>query len=366
LARKLNILICPLDWGLGHASRDIPIIKNLVERGHNVIVAGGEYPLELICEEFPTIEYIPFANFKITYPKKGSIAFHFLKLLPKLILSIRKEHCQLKKIIKDKNIDVVISDNRFGLWNKATYSVFITHQVMIKMPEKLKFAEYLMYRFNRFFIYKYNRCWIPDNEAMPYLAGDLSHKYSLNGKTSYVGLLSRFSECAGDKSNEFNEPFEVMAIVSGPEPHRANFEQLLLSQMQRLNCRCLLIKGVPEKVQTREQVNNVLVYSHLNTCQMKQAIQNSNNLICRAGYSTIMDLIALKRTAVLVPTPGQTEQEYLAEYYALRKMFVVIKQDELRLTDALAKISVYSWTYMNPEENLLENEIEKLENEFSL
>lgn len=365
MKKILNILVCPLDWGLGHASRDIPIIKELLRRGHHVMVAGGKNPKEIICKEFPDIEYIPFASLKITYPKKGSMAFHFIKMLPRFIFSIRKEHVQLKRIIKENNIDVVISDNRFGLWSKTTYSVFITHQVMIKMPQKLKFAEYWMYRINRFFIYKYNRCWIPDNDLMPYLAGDLSHKYSLNGKTSYVGLLSRFSKRIEKKEVYFSEHFEVMAILSGPEPYRSDFEKLLIKQMQRLSCRCLLVKGVPEKTPIRQEINNVVIYSHLDTDTMLRAIKNSNNLICRAGYSTIMDLIALKRTAVLVPTPGQTEQEYLAEYYALRKMFVEIKQDDFNINDALSRISVYSWTYMNPEDNLLEKEITRLENVFS-
>lgn len=359
MERKLNILVCPLDCGLEYASRDIPVIRKFIGRGHNVIVAGGKYSLELICKEVPGIEYIPFAGIK-----KVPTSFLFFKLLPKLIFSIRKERRRLKKIIKDKNIDVVISDNRFGLWGKNPYSIYITHQVMIKMPEELSFVEYLVYLINRFFIYKYKRCWIPDNETMPYLAGDLSHRYSLNGKTAYVGLLSRFSECPENKNNEFVEPFEVMAIVSGPEPHRTTFEQLLLAQMQKLSCRCLLVKGVPEKIQTREQINNVLIYSHLETCQMKQAIQNSDNLICRADYSIIMDLIALRKTGIIVPAPGHTEQEYLAEFYTFRKLFVIIKQEDFEITDALARISVYSWAFINPEKNLLQKEIEKVEKEF--
>jgi hypothetical protein len=360
---KLNILICPLDWGLGHASRDIPIIKEYLKRGHNVIVAGGKNPLEFLRKEMPHLDFVPFDSIRITYPEKGSMAFHFFKMFPKLISSIRKEHRQLKEIIRQKNIDVVISDNRFGLWSKTTYSIFITHQVMIKMPDKLKFFEYVAYRINRFFIYKYNRCWIPDNQSTPYMAGDLSHKYSLNGKTAFVGLLSRFSEHNDREKGDWNEPFEVMAIVSGPEPQRTNFEQILLKQMQRLSCKCLLVRGVPAEDPVREEINNVVLYSHLDTSQMQQAILNSTNLICRAGYSTIMDLIALKRTAILVPTPGQTEQEYLAEYYALRKMFVEVKQDGFNLADSLARLSVYNCFYMNPEEDLLQKEIERVEKE---
>ena len=360
--KKLNILICPLDWGLGHVSRDIPIIKECVRRGHHVIVAGGRTPLEFLKKELPDIELLSFESIRITYPKEGSMAFHFMKMLPQIFSAIRKEHKQLKEIVKNNNIDLVISDNRFGLWNKSVYSVFITHQVMIKIPGRLKFLEYLMYRLNRFFIYKYDRCWIPDNESTPFLAGDLSHKYSLNGKTAYVGLLSRFSECEG-KAKDWTDSFQVMAIISGPEPKRTEFEQILLRQMQKVKGRCLLVRGVPTEGSVKEEIGNVVVYSHLDTCNMRQAILNSEYLVCRAGYTTIMDLIALRRTAVLVPTPGQTEQEYLAEYYSLRKMFVNVNQGSFNLSDALARLSVYSLFYMNPEENLLVKEIERVEKE---
>lgn len=361
MQKKLNILICPLDWGLGHASRDIPIVNELFKRGHNVIVAGSKSTIELLRSEFPNIEYEPFSSLKITYPKKGSMAFHLFKIAPKLLFSIKKEHFHLKKIIKKYKIDLVISDNRFGLWSKSTYSVFITHQVMIKMPKSLQFAEYFIHRINRFFIYKYNRCWIPDNENMPYIAGDLSHKYSLNGKTSFVGLLSRFNEENKLNTKDFIEKFEIMAIISGPEPQRTKFEQLVLKQMQQLKCKCLIVRGKPTEIQERQEIKNVVVISHLNTEQMRDAIKNSTYIISRSGYTTIMDLIALKRSAILVPTPGQTEQEYLAEYYSVRKMFVEIKQDEFNINDAIAKLSVYSNFYLNPEENLLSKEIDRIE-----
>ncbi len=361
MEKKLNILVCPLDWGLGHASRDIPIIHEFFKRGHNVIVAGSKSTIELLRNEFPNIEYEPFSSLKITYPSKGSMAFHLFKLFPKMLFSIKKEHCHLKKIIKKYKIDLVISDNRFGLWSKAAYSVFITHQVMIKMPKSLQFAEYLIYRINRFFIYKYHRCWIPDNENMPYIAGDLSHKYSLNGKTSFIGLLSRFNNEKDYEENLSSEKFEIIAIISGPEPERTKFEQLLLKQMQQLECKCLIVKGKPTEIQERQEINNIVIISHLNTEQMRNAIKNSTYIISRSGYTTIMDLIALKRSAILVPTPGQTEQEYLAEYYSVRKMFVEIKQEDFNIKDAIAKLSVYSNFYLNPEENLLTKEIERIE-----
>lgn len=363
--RKLNILICPLDWGLGHATRDIPVIKYLQGRGHNVIVAAGKNPLKVILSEIPDIDFIPFESITINYPSRGSMFFHFLKLLPRLMMSIRREHIKLKKIIRNRKIDIVISDNRFGLWNNAVYSVFITHQIFIRLPRPVKFLEWIIYRINWFFISKYDKCWVPDYKDMPHLAGELAHKHPLNGNTAFIGLLSRFAIPGPEQENSFNEKFDIMAIISGPEPHRTGFEEMLLSQMQSLSYKCLLVRGKPDTIQQREVIGNIVVYSHLNTLQMKSAILNSTYLICRSGYSTIMDLIALRRTAVLVPTPGQTEQEYLSEYFNLRKMFVAIKQSEFNINNALSRISVYSSINLNIEDTFLAAEVEKLEAVFN-
>ena len=163
MIKNKNILICPLEWGLGHATRIIPIINFLLNQKQNIILAADNQPLELLRSEFQQLKWIKFSSYKIEYSKR-SMMLQMLILLPKIMFGIIKEHKRLKKIIKEHNIDIVISDNRFGCWNKKIYSVYITHQVMVKMPGYLKFLEYPCYLIHKLIIKKYNKCWIPDFE----------------------------------------------------------------------------------------------------------------------------------------------------------------------------------------------------------
>ncbi len=363
MKKKLNILVCPLNWGLGHASRDIPIISELIKREHNVIVAGSDNVMELLRTEFTLLEYLKFNGFNVTFPKKQTIVLHLLIRFPYFLFCIIKEHYQLKKIIRKLKIDVVISDNRFGLWNKNVYCVFITHQIMIKLPNKLKIFEQFVFKINRFFINNYDVCWIPDFEKPPNIAGELSHKYKVHLKTLFVGILSRFNDITNDNISE--EKFEVIAIISGPEPHRSIFEKILLTQLQNLNSNCLIVTGKPNEKQSVQIFNNVKVVTHLSTNKMLNAIQNSKYIVSRSGYTTIMDLISLNRTAILVPTPGQTEQEYLSDYYSKKKIFLKMNQNEFDLIEALKNIDEYSPIIINDNCNLLNIAINKIEKTLS-
>ncbi len=364
MKKKLNILVCPLNWGLGHASRDIPIINEFLNRGHNVIVAGSKNPIELIRTEFSKLKFIYFEGLNVSYPKNGSFVFYFLLRIPILLWGIFKEHIQLKKIIKEQKIDVVISDNRYGLWNKNVYSIFITHQLFIKMPENWKNLEQFVFKINQYFINKYDKCWLPDYENQPYLAGELSHKYSVINNVSYVGLLSRFTNKELTLNTE-NNKYEVIAIISGPEPHRTLFENILINQLQKLNKNCLLITGKPIEASVSKEIGKLKIVSHLSTSEILNAIENSKVIVSRSGYSTIMDLIALKRTAILVPTPNQTEQEYLAEYYSKMKIFFCVTQNKFDLNEAINRISEYSPLNIKKIDNLLSAEIDKIEKQFN-
>jgi uncharacterized protein (TIGR00661 family) len=361
---KLNVLICPLDWGLGHASRDIPIIYEFIERGHKVTIAAGEKIILFLQKEFPSLEYILFENFKITYPQKGSFFFHFLLRFPKMLKSVYREHYKLNEIIKHNAFDVIISDNRYGLWNRKLYTLFITHQLAIKIPNNNKLASYLVRKINYQFINKFTCCWVPDHIDNPYLAGELSHPKILPKNISYIGILSRFSCIYQKQTNNFNESYDIIAIISGPEPQRTIFEELLISQMHEYKGKCMIVRGLPEYNTQREENGNVVLYSHLESSELQSAIKNASYIISRSGYSTIMDFITLKRTACLVPTPGQTEQEHLAEYYAFRKIFVTQKQHSFNLRTAISQLSVYNNFYLNINRNLLKSEIIRLESHF--
>jgi len=360
LKRKLNILICPLNWGLGHASRDIPIINELILYEHNVIISGSQNQISILKTEFPDLKFIEFNGIKITYPKRNSFFIHFLIRMPILIMGIIKEHFKLKTIIKKNKIDVVISDNRYGLWNKNVYAVFITHQINIKIPIKCKLLEHIVNSINHYFINKYDLCWVPDFEEPPFLASELSHQKNKSSKIKYIGLLSKFSNYPIQKINN-NKKYEIIAIISGPEPHRTIFENILIEQFKKLNTNCLIVNGTPLKENKTKIIQNIEIVSHLSTNDLYNVINNSKYIVSRAGYTTIMDLIALKRTAILVPTPGQTEQEYLSDYYSEKKIFLKMIQKKFDINEALKNINEYSSINYIENCNLLNIEIDKIE-----
>ena len=336
-----TVLVCPLDWGLGHAARDVEIINLLLLNKCKVIIGADKAPLFFLRQEFPQLDYIEIPSVKVNYPKNGSMFFKLLLSVPKLLIGIYKEHKLLKKIFEENEIDVVISDNRFGLWNKKTESVFITHQIRIMMPSGFKFLEKPVYLLNRFFINKYDYCLIPDFENENNLSGRLSHDVELPKNTIYIGILSRFDIKKNLPQTEKVE-FDILAIISGPEPQRSIFENILISKIKNSKYKCLIIRGKPLSKQIIN-IENIVFKNHLKTDELQNFILTTPIIVSRSGYSTIMDLVRLKKTAtanllqkvILVPTPGQTEQEYLAEYLKNKNMFYTVSQNDFDLVSAI-------------------------------
>ena len=236
-----RILIAPLDWGLGHATRCIPIIKYLLEKKFEVIIAADGRPLQLLQKEFPALEFVVMPGYNISYPKNGSMVLKMAAQIPKILSGIKKENELLKKIIKEKKIDAVISDNRFGLWSKEVPCVFMTHQLMIKSP----FGEKFIHELNKKYISKYTECWVPDVAGKSNLSGDLSHKFPLPANAKFVGILSRFDNrrFAPQRNTHF---YDVAAIISGAEPQRTIFEKIVSGQLKNSELNTLIIAGKPE------------------------------------------------------------------------------------------------------------------------
>jgi uncharacterized protein (TIGR00661 family) len=335
LKKRKTILICPLDWGLGHATRCVPIINNLISSGAHVIIAADKRPLAFLKKEFPDLSVVNFPGYDITYQNKGSLALRMLLILPKILLGIYYEHKLLNKIIEEYSIDIVISDNRFGLWSKKVKTIFITHQILIKNPFNSVRIEKFFYTINKFFIKNFNECWIPDFEGDDNLSGDLSHKYKLPVKTFFIGPLSRFNGTIGATAIEETD---LLVILSGPEPQRSIFEELVLKELSSNELKAIVVRGIPEDNSDKgKHIGNLSIYPHLPTEILQQLILNSRLILCRSGYSTVMDLAVLGKKAILIPTPGQTEQEYLATYFVSKKYFYSIPQKAFNLDAALLK-----------------------------
>lgn len=340
-----RILICPLDWGLGHATRCIPIIRLLLEKNAEVIIATDKQPLALLKKEFPSLKFIVFKGYEINYSRTNSMVLSMFFSIPKIIRAIKREHIELNRIIDENNIDVVISDNRYGCWSKKTKSIFITHQLMIKSP----FGENFLHHKILKYIKNFDECWIPDYEGADNLSGELSHKYKIPANTFFIGPLSRFKFV---KNLEME--YDIMAIISGPEPQRSIFEKQVAEQIYKSDLKALVVYGIPEKEIKIETKQNVKMISHLSAIEMEECISKSKIIIARSGYSTIMDLATLGKKAFFVPTPGQTEQEYLAELLKSKKVSFFQNQKIFDLQLAMSESEKYSG--FNPHhvnENLL-------------
>jgi uncharacterized protein (TIGR00661 family) len=327
---KKRILVAPLNWGIGHATRCIPIINALIDNNYEVILAADGRPLHLLSTEFPKLEIIRFADYNITYSKYLPMSVSMLLQTPKLLWNIKKEQTALQSIIKDYTIDGVISDNRFGLYSKTIPCIFITHQLQIQSPY---FSDSIR-DFNYKYINKFDACWILDDEENN-LAGSLSKPNALPNNTIYIGTQSRFEK------QETKKKYDFLAIVSGPEPQRTILEKGLINALKDRTEKSLIVLGKPE-LNTSEQIGSLSLKSHLNAKKLNTAILQSGLIICRPGYSTVMDLAKLEKKAVFIPTPGQTEQEYLAANFMSKGICYSQNQSDFNFELALKESKNYS------------------------
>lgn len=329
---KLRVLICPLDWGLGHATRCIPIIRELILNGAEVMVAADGHPLILLQSEFPDINFIKFPGYNIRFGRKIPVGLKLLTEVPRLLCLIAREHHQIKQLVKQHHIDLVISDNRYGLWDRSIYTIFITHQVNIIPPKAFGIFAPVLRLATRFFMNHYNESWIPDFAGKLNLSGKLSHGKKLPENPKFIGLLSRFDSIK--KTPETKRIYDVVAIVSGPEPQRSIFEEKLIAKLPVDGKHCLLIRGIPGDTSIKPMKKGLDIADHLNTEELGTILTQKPLVICRAGYSTLMDIACTGNKAILIPTPGQTEQEYLAGNLDKTGVYIACKQHSFNLGEA--------------------------------
>jgi len=335
MEKRKKVLIAPLDWGLGHATRCIPIIKALQEKGAEVIIAADGRAAQLLKEEFPELKHISLRGYRIQYSKTFGMTLMIALQIPKIIFAIMHEHFALKRIIGEHKPDVVISDNRYGLRNKKINSIFITHQLMVKCPNGLKFLEPLIHRIILFFVKKHSECWIPDTADEKNISGDLSHKYLVPRNAKFIGWLSRFHL---EEIISAPKKYDLLVLLSGTEPQRSVLEKILIQQIQETDHKTLMVRGVTEDQKQFSRQNNLTIVSHLNSNELLEAIDESEIIISRPGYSTLMDLAATGKKAILIPTPGQTEQEYLAEELMRKNIYHSVSQKNFNLQNTIKKV----------------------------
>ena len=350
--KKKHVLVAPLDWGFGHATRCIPIIRLLISKEYKVSIASSGNAVKILRKEFPDLNFFLLPAYGAIYSRYLPFMIHIFLQLPKFLLAIGRERKVVEQIIKENEIDLIISDNRYGCWASNVRSVFICHQINIIMPLGLRWVSPILNYFNHQWILKFDQCWIPD-DPIKSLSGKLSNPCLPNA--IHIGLLSRFRKTAG------NDIVYRLAIVhSGPEPQRSVLEQIIRKQLDGTALKTIFVRGILNGMDEMKMDGNVTFINHLKSDQLQHVIEESEIVLCRSGYSSIMDLAVLEKKVILIPTPGQTEQEYLGKSLMKKKIALSYPQKNFDLAKALSEIKNYSgFEGWSSQPNLLEEAIDK-------
>ncbi len=338
------MLLAPLDWGLGHATRCIPIIKELDRQGARVWIAASGPQESLLRQEFPHLDFLSIPAYKIRYKRGMLLKWGLILQIPSLLRQIRKEQAWLEQTLKIHPIDLVISDNRYGLYHKSVISVLITHQLNIQSGLWVegkssaiwkaisRRIDHKILQFNRKFISRFTECWVPDQEGVASLGGSLSRMPVIPSTIPirYIGWLSRFKPATAT-----NIKNSLLILLSGPEPQRTELEQIFVRQLAGTTLNVVMVRGLPGEQIPALTIAGVEIFNHLDSTELAARISTAEFIMARSGYSTIMDLVRLQKNAILIPTPGQTEQEYLARYLHEKKWMYMVSQEKLNLENSL-------------------------------
>ena len=334
-----KLLVAPLDWGLGHATRCVPVIRNLLNQGSEVWLAGENAQEKLLREEFSSLPFLPLKGYRVKYGKTG-LTGRLLLQIPSILQSVKEENSWLKEQVSKYKFDAVISDNRYGLYHKAIFSVFITHQLCIKSALG-KLSEKLLQKWNYKLIDRFNECWIPDEQGKDNLAGELSHPATLPAiPVKYIGGLSRFEK---NETREIKD--HLLIILSGPEPQRTILENKIIDEVVNYNGTATIVRGLPAEKNIIPSTNTIHFYNHLSSEAMNHQAMKAEFIIGRSGYSTVMDIAALQKKSILIPTPGQTEQEYLADHLKKKQFAFCIKQNDLSLLKNIEEAGRFEYRF---------------------
>lgn len=342
IKNRKKILVAPLNWGLGHATRCIPIIKALLDNEFEPIIAGDGAALAFLQKEFPKLKYYSLPSYRIEYSKRNTQKYLLLLNTPHVIRALLKEKKEVEKIHKKEGLSGIISDNRFGVRNSKIPSIYITHQLNVLSGNTTFFTTLLHQKI----ISRFDECWVPDFIGQPKLSGDLSTHNNNNLKIRYIGAISRF------KKKPSRKKYDLLILLSGPEPQRTILEDKLLLELNSFDQKVLFIRGILSEHKKEIFSNKVTVVNYMLTEDLEKALNDSELVLARSGYSTILDLAKLGKSAFFIPTPGQYEQEYLSNRMKELQIAPFENQDAFRL-EMLERTEKYNgFTYLNNDHNL--------------
>jgi uncharacterized protein (TIGR00661 family) len=347
---KGRILLCVLDWGLGHATRSLALAKTLHAEQFEVIFASSGSALDLLKIEMPLAKFYVLPSYDVTYQFGGSFTQNIVRQLGKIRRVVKEEHRIIDQIVKSDRFDLIVSDNRYGCFHPDVRSIFLSHHLKIRLTRGWKLLSRVVNAMHRKRITRFDECWVPDFPNCQ-LSGDLSELAVLNKR--FIGPLSTMRR----SSTQPKKKYSMLFVLSGPEPQRTVFANALIKQLENFETSWLLVHGVPNGAPPQDERQRAF----MNRDELNRVVEESEMVICRSGYSSIMDLAVMGSKAFLVPTPGQTEQLYLADLLMERGVCFCQQQDKLDLRRAMeASRDYHGFFEMNHADNLLIQAIHSL------
>ena len=334
MSRDKRILFAVLGWGLGHATRSIPLIREESEK-HRLIIASSGAALRLLQDEFPDLDAVEFPDYDIYYPNNKYLVIPSLGLqLPKILVQLFREFRLTQKLVSKYHIQRIISDCCYGVFSTQVPCFFITHQLRFMLTGLLRCLVIPSEWFNRYMFRHYKRIIVPDTIQHNNLAGSLAHSGSIatHPKLFYLGILSSVQK------QDLNEDIDILFSVSGPEKQRTRFEKLIFNQLPHVPGKKVVVLGKPGGSASGEKHKDTIKFNYADRQLMNELMNRAKLIVCRPGYSTVMELVALNKSALFIPTPGQAEQEYLGRYYQQTGLFQVANQNHLDLPNVIGKI----------------------------
>ena len=309
-----TILISPLDWGFGHTTRCVSIIQKLIQQNNTLIFAGNDLQCQFIKTEFTALKTEFIDGYNIHLSSKKSTYWQLATQSSKILKTIKSEHNWVKQYINSNQIDFIISDNRYGFRHPKVKSIFIGHQINLQLPYLKKAVNHKLIQL----INKFNFCWIMDDPKIN-LAGQLSNPKSLKIPFEYIGLQSRFTK------QNLPIRYDYLVIISGPSPENSIFLNQIETHFKTLKCKIAIVSTV----KSQQNIDNFDYYNNPTTYLLNQLLNASKTIISRAGYTTLMELYALHKNAILIPTKGQYEQEYLAKHLQVDGFTFIDKVEDI-------------------------------------
>ncbi len=314
------VMVAPLDWGLGHATRCIPIIDALTARGVRVLLAGDGRSLQLLRRHYPDFTFEELPSYAIRYSKGKRHVLMLAKQLPHVLQTVKAEHQRTEELVEKYGLSGIISDNRYGPWTRKVPCVVMSHQLAVMPPPEFNLLRRWLYDRHIGFLSKYDEVWVPDLPGEAALSGSLTQAFPWPKGIYPLGALSRFNGRPSPADFTYPElqgkTTRLAVVLSGPEPQRSILEEKIIEQAKSLPYDVWLVQGKPESNKV-ERDGNVVKVSFMDIVDLQRLLETAGLVLSRSGYTSLLDYAALKRKGlILIPTPGQTEQVYLAEYWA--------------------------------------------------